>query len=248
MKNKSIILISCIIFYLLLSVVLNNFIFNKTEIYLGDYTKVNIKNNNIIIKNNNESISNKEIYYYNDTKFVKGYLYSESINNKKIYTVINDEKQKIKFLNDKIIATKKLNIKIYNPDFTTINSIESEEILKYLSKKSKFETVISIQKYEYDFNKDGVDEVLYAAVVNLNSDEYCTYILNEINDSFEIIDSAITNNTLPNKKRIVIYKYIDFDNDDNYELVIKENNGDDSPTYYNVYTYENGIFNKIEEE
>ena len=117
-----------------------------------------------------------------------------------------------------------------------------------MSKKSKFETVISIQKYEYDFNKDGVDEVLYAAVVNLNSDEYCTYILNEINDSFEIIDSAITNNTLPNKKRIVIYKYIDFDSDDNYELVIKENNGDDSPTYYNVYTYENGIFNKIEEE
>ena len=246
MKKLMIVLI---ILYLAISVIFTFIFNNKKIVYIGDYTKIYINDNKILKKNTN-TLSNIEVKYYFNGQLKNGYLFSEKLDydNTNYLKVVSENNEKIQFNDGLIAMTKDVNIDIIEPKQSNVSSDEIDNIKNYLVKNNMNYDLKELYKYSFDIDKNGIIDEIYSSNLHVDEEHNLFVILIKTNNDIQTIDSSLFESGAPNSRKISLFKFIKFDDNQKYNIIIKEDNGDDQPTYYNVYSYDNGKLNQIKEE
>ena len=128
------------------------------------------------------------------------------------------------------MSNKEINLVSENLDFSTKN----------IDRDSSF-------KYSFDIDSDGQNENIFVIFLNLEENKSEVYFILNKEDEFDIFESYKIDKMSPTLKIMSVFKYIDFNNDGIFEVVLKNNNGDDLPSQYNIYNFKNDNLIKIEE-
>ena len=249
MKKQFIILALFILIYVILSTIFDLLYRSNKIVYIGDYTKVYIKDD-VIQVNNTNTDTNIEVKYYFNKEFKNGYLFSEKLdyNNTNYLKVISEDSKKVEF-NDSLIAmTKNVSVNIKDIEESKATNDEINSLKNFYKTNNMDYELKELYKCIFDVDNDGVDDEVYSGISYVDEEHYLYSILIKSMDSIKLIDSSLYEIEAPSSKKISLFKFIDFNNDNKYEIVVKEDNGDDQPTYFNIYSYNNGEIDKIKEE
>lgn len=239
-KNKTLIIV-LIITYFLISIY---FVFIKKDntIYLGSSTKIKIKNNNIIMTKENKQISMQKAKVYFDGEFIDGYIRSiyEDYNNSNSFQVLDNNFNLLNSNEGLIAYTGNKKIEIANVQKVTTIKEEEKTKLKSIADENGIEgTLSNFIKIEYNLDSDKEKEIIYSyKLSNIEKDTTITIIKDK--EDYEIIDIESGRPESPGLKQSYFYKLIDFNNDNTYEIVLFQSNGDDSDGEYKIYSYTNG--------
>ena len=247
MKKRIIIMCGFIILYFVI-ILLFDFLDNTSKIvYIGDYTRVFV-DNGIRVTNDGENCFNKKVKYYFNSNDYYGYMTSVGKIGTNDYhlEVINNNGKIVKFNEDLIAYTPNLDIKLEKPEDMILTSEDFKILTKFLNDNNYDSNIVSSYKNRIDLDNDGNLEEVYSICVG---DNYNSLIIFKSEDTITLIDSIISDSDIDNSERdIMLYAFIDFDSDDKYEIVIREDNGDNQPNYYNIYTYDGNTITRVEEE
>ena len=246
MKRKTIILLSITILYLLI-IIFMSVIKDNNVILLGNNTIIIVKNNNIYVKYN-EIIKDRNVKFYYNGNIRDGYIYSDNnTENNHYYIVDKKTKMKVSFTDGLVASTGTNKIKI--ADYKLDSKLDFDENLSRVFDNNLDNSNITIlNKYTVDFDSDGESEEFYTCVVKEDTTHNKYYLLFRKDDIITVVDSIVSDRSVPKSTTLSINKFIDFNDDGTYELIAIQKNGNNFPVYYYVYTYENGKFNRIEEE
>ena len=253
-KNKIYIIVLLIIIFLLFDIFVHLNI-NENVIYIGNTTKVIVKDEKITINNKNTNLKLMKSKIYFNKEFIDGYIKSSKSkmnNGVTIYDAYNLNGQLLRFNDDLIAYTGKNNIKIADCNSSDFISTEDD---KYIADflLSEFGNGISLdvplsydyyKKIIYDIDNDGDDEYIYSLdIIESGVSDYSYVFI--VDDEEKILVSRkkgdIKDSNLP---RVFFFNLIDFNNDNNYEIVLRYKNGEYGKNIYKIYNY-NGEISEI---
>ena len=242
MKKKIILLFMLVVLYFLVSFVLNFIENQKKVVYIGVYTKIYIKNNKIEVKNKNDYIINKPVKVLLNDKYYDAYMNSNDADLYNAYNFFDKKKNKIQFNNDFIASTRNIYLKVENSSDYLYENIKNYDFgdldLDFIDENYK-----TTKKYVFDIDGNGKKEVIYIISGNISENKIKTYFILESNNKYSIFKSYVLNMDSPAVKDISLYKFIDFNNDKKYEIVLRCNDREDLPPHFDIYSYKN---NKLE--
>lgn len=242
MKKKIIILFILIFLYFIVLFIFNN---NKV-VYIGDYTKVYIKNKKISkIENINSYISGKKVKYYQNNSFYDGYLYSEKGDLGYAYNILNKNKTKEIIRNGIIATTNNITIKVKEPEELKVSESEIDSITDGLNIEKSSIKSEKTKKYIFDLNSDSTDEIIYIIVYKESNGEKVEFVLYS-DSKYSVFESYLVDNTSAVRKNENLYMFIDFLNAGNYCLLIQYSPKLEVPFNYKIYEYNNNNLSIIE--
>lgn len=247
--NKKYIKIIVTLIVLLVLVICLRFYVNSNTVYIGSYTKLITIGKKIFKFNNNSSIKLRRVNIYKGNRVVKGYLKSSKGDNENQYYYVS--------LNNKIISDYNyvssgtmLDLDVVVPEkkykTTNLDTSTIEEINSYLDTKISKENISDYNIVEYDIDNDSQKEkvVFISYRINSSFSKKCFVVDNE--DITTVLDKEydLTEETT-HVETFSLTALVDFNKDKKYEIVVLRCAGDDSPTYYDIYSYENGNIKEI---
>lgn len=247
MKRKYLLIVFLIIVYISLFIYFG-FLKDKNTVYLGDKTKVIINNNKLKVVNNNSPFFIKPAKVYYNGEFIDGYLKSKKLEDKdyNVISFLTKDKKRIIYMDLPIAYTGKVNLKIGNSEKNNILTKSEKEKLLSIAKENKIDgNITSSYRVDFDIDADDKIENIYSYTITKDLKMFTITIIVD-NDNYEIID-IISNKDYrrPNIKRSSFSKFIDFNNDKSYEIVLYQSNGDDALGEYKIYKYQNGTIVNI---
>ena len=241
MKRKVYFICLLVILYFVTSFSISTFK-KENVIYFGETTKVIVSKNSFKIVDDNKKINNKKVKILFNNKFIDAYLYSSNdFNyNRIIYYAITENKEKLSLYNNLLAYSNDVNTKFY--DLTIYNNIYSEDetlIREFISEKNlSLDNISNIKRISFDLDKDSKKENIYTISIIENKYFYTYNFI--VDDEINVISESMDKNASVKKKYDNIYKIIDINNDNNYEIVMVRNNGEDEALTYRFYKYVNG--------
>ena len=246
MKKRIIIIVLLVLLFLIVSFVYS-FIENREKIvFLGDYTKVYLNKDGIKVKNDNYKVDNKKVKIFFENVYLDVYLSSVDMNVNQIYYLYDDKGNRYNMAPDLIATTRNLKLNIKTPVESIITNSELESLIEELDIKKDSIDMPKLKKYDFDFDGDKKNETIYYISYNLSESNFNNLFVVKSDDNYEVFDSFEVDRIIPASKQKSIFKYIDFDSDGTYELVLTTNNGEDVPSKFEVYSYSDGSFEIIE--
>ena len=243
MKKQIMLLIGLIIIYVLLSFGLSYYNNSKKKVYLGHYTQVDIVNGKIKVKNKNEKIFNKKVKVFLKNDFYDAFMYSLEPNIYIPYKFFDKNHNSISFNDDFIAATRNTNIKIKDASERNVDKTSKENINNSDLNVKNIDFLRS-KMYTFDINNDGKIERIYLLTSIKSEKVHKTYFVLNTNDDFKVFYSYEQDITIPFTKNVYMYKFIDFNNDGIYEVVLGRNIGGDIPPSFDIYSFKNNSLKK----
>lgn len=226
---------------------------NKTSVvYLGNYTKINIKNKNISITYKNKKINSTKAKIYFNNDFIDGYIMSNKSklnNNAIVYDAYNSDGTILRFTDDLIAYTGNLKIEKANynlldlpleGDFDIITQYLSSENGNGITLDYSIDYV-DYKKVIYDLDNDGENEYIYSIQVVEEGITNYSYVFLVDEGETKKIYSCKGKIEEPKTKKVSFFDLIDFNDDGNYEIVIKIKDGEYGNSIYKLYTYDKDI-------
>ena len=222
---------------------------NDNEAKIGDNTIVYYKNNKLdkikYVDKINKRYDYKKFNIYN-----KGNIESGTINiidNQDLYhmDIYDDEFNKL-YINDHIVY-KNVDLKILDVNTTSnINENDKIKINKFLNKNN-----LSLEYYFYEKSviklKDSLINIYYIDNFAMSSDSYYRIMFIEKDGEYELIKlNKYTNENIMMAENFKLINLVDIDLDNEYELMLMSSEGENGPTYYKFYKYDE-VTNKVKE-
>lgn len=247
MNRKIKLLLFLIFIYFLVSCIITHVNNRQKIVYIGSFTKIIINDKNIKVKYNNNKIINKKIKVYINNEFSDAYLNSFDADYYLEYKIFDNKNNNLQFTEDFIATTENVKINVINPSNTILSNKEINLVSENLDFSTKNIDRDSSFKYSFDIDGDGQNENIFVIFLNLEENKSEVYFILNKEDEFDIFESYKFDKMSPTLKIMSVFKYIDFNNDGIFEVVLKNNNGDDLPSQYNIYNFKNDNLIKIEE-
>ena len=245
MNKKSWNIIIILVIVTIVIVVLN-FMISLRTYYLGNYTKVISIGSKIIKLNSNRAIKLRKVKYYRNGSISNGFLKSYYIDGENEYYIVSKNNKSLDIL-DLIAAGPLVKMDIVPPKNIDedLTSSSLKDINSFLGKTLSDDDIFGYKKITYDIDNDSNNEdVIYLSYMENNSLKKIAYISDEVNT--EIINKETDlEDEVGGDEIYSLVDLIDFNGDNIYEIVISRCAGDDSPTYYDIYSYDNGIIKEI---
>ena len=253
-KNKKIILFSVLLLVILYIIIASIFDITKSgeyknTVFIGNFTKVQVKDKNIKIYNENAETPMQNVKVYFKKQFIDGYIFTNKIdfdNTTYSYIVCNEKGNYLSTDSNFIAHTTDLSIKIKNND--KFESKNIDDILEFaklnninLSKDTELD-YLYITSFDYD--EDGKQEYIYSVGLIENEKDYESIIYLKMDNKYIIIDREKSSYTIDYKK-LYFLNLIDFNSDNNYEFVIEKMMSEYGPNYYELYNFDGDEFTKI---
>lgn len=245
MKKKIINIVFLVILYFVISIILIIIDNNKKIVYIGNYTKVYVSKNGIKVKNQNEEINNKKINLFFENEFKKAYLSSGDADFYLAYFAYDTKGNKYNTYEDIIATTRNIDINIESPESLKCSDSEIELLSKKLNLEKNNIELNTLKKYNIDLDNDNNREVIYSISYKISDYNYKNYFVIRKNDFFNTFTSYKVDRSIPTIKSKSLFKFIDFDKDGVYEVVLSTDNGDDGPSRYEIYSYKNSELKNI---
>lgn len=241
MKKKVVILFAVIC----ILIIIISFVINSNIVYLGNHTKV-LSFGNILFKYNlNNNIVLRKVNIYKTSNVLKGYIKTEKYNSENRYYAVSVNNKTIK-LNDFIASgiLKKVDI-INTGKASEIDSNKVSKLNDLLEKELTIDNVYGYKEISYDIDNDNDEEDIIYTTYMENGSLVTNIFLYENGNVTNIINYENDLEAENNCKNYDLVCVINFNKDNNYEIVISVNDGDSQPTYYNIYKLENGNIKEI---
>ena len=229
------------------AIIFLHFIIIGRTVYLGNNTKVISIGSKIFKYNKNKKVLLKKVNVYRNNELIDGYLKSRNLDNEKELYLVSSDNKNID-IKDLIASGKliKIDVKLPSNESDSIDESSIKEINDIFDIDLKSENVSIYKKIVHDIDNDSIDEqiIFISFVLNdISSDK----IIIKDNNIIKIIDYDYDYENLMKEPQKVydLVGIIDFNNDKNYEVVVSRINGDSQPTYYDIYSYENGKVSEI---
>lgn len=247
MKKK--ILIFILIILILINVSIYIFSLKRNDIVIigsNNSTIIYYKNNKISKIKYEYALSNKykfENYkFYKDNNYVSGYLNFEYMDGRNIPILYNDYYEK-EYMSTLIAVKGEIEPKVLKTKTIFEPTENDKKILKNVLLKNHLD-----DNYTY-FSKTFLYDDLNLYIVNNysvnGSDYYCIAFIMNSSNQISILELEKYNQNITSKT-ILFSELIDIDLDNQYEILIRTFDGDNTPSYYKFYKY-NSESNKIEE-
>ena len=251
-KGLLIIIVILVLVYFILSIVkyTNSHKTNyKNTVIIGDFTKVEISNNEIKVYNDNTYLENKKLYFYFKGEEIEGYITSSnngSTGGKYMYvahkldgTKLNFDSAIIGYTKDTKLKFKEVNNKRIS-DMTEVNNF----LKSYNSIVSDNIRVERIIESTVDVEGDGVYENIYSVSMIEDGSDYDSFVFMKKGENYILISREISE-VSTNSIRLKLLNIIDCNNDGEYEFVISKMMTEYGPNYYELYNYNGDSFTKI---
>lgn len=255
-KNSKLILFSVILlvlFYIIISIILSLPLNKKTyngTVFLGSSTKVKINNNNISITNEDVEINKTDVKIYFKEKFIDGYILSNkgvSSGVENIYSAYNKKDELL--LNESVLVAYTNDIPIKIKEMTKIRSNNLNEItdkIKNINVEIPSTAILDYYTINIlDIDNDGINERLYSVGFKEKEKSYKSYVFMEKGGKYILIDKQTSKYDGIDHEKLSFVYLIDFNNDDNYEFVIRRVMTEYGPDYYELYNFDGNEFVEI---
>lgn len=240
MKQKIIIFIFVIVYIsLILSYIVsinkNNYIVMGTSTFIYYDKNNNIKS--IKYKDNiDKSLNYEKFKVYIDNEFNDYYV---TFNNDShvpyinIYTMSNE----IYYSNTYFLGyIGNLNLNVSTPTRVSNEEIDKNKLSKILKSKSLEDSNLFLTMQQMDIDNDGDKETIYTVSnISLKDSYYYTFLIES--DGTVIDINLVINDEKTSIKSRHAWS-IDLDKDNNYEIILARNSGDDTITYFDIYKYD----------
>lgn len=242
-KSWNIIIILVIVTIIVIAL---HFLISLKTFYLGNYTKVITIGSKIIKVNSNTAIKLRKVKYYRNGNISKGFLKSYYVDGENEYYIASLNNKSLDIM-DLVASGSLAKMDIVPPknidEDLTASSLK--DINSFLGKTLSSDDIFDYKKITYDIDNDSKNEdVIYLSYMENNSLKKVAFISDEVNT--EIINKETDlENEVSEDEIYSLVDLIDFNGDSVYEIVISRCAGDDSPTYYDIYSYDNGIIKEI---
>lgn len=214
-------------------------------VYLGSNTKVIVIGNKIIkIKNNRRIVLNK-VNIYKDGKLFDGYLKSDKDDLGNSYYAVSKYNKKFN-TNDLVVSGKMIKLNIVSPA-NIENSFNVSEINSLLELKLEEDNVIDYKKVTFDIDNDSSEEDVIFIIYRVENTRTTKAFVIDNEDITDIAEFEYDYTDMINSTNDVHYlsDVIDLNGDGKYEIILARIDGDSQPTYYDIYSYENGNVKEI---
>lgn len=207
---------------------------NSTIVYYNDKNKIN----SIVTKENlNPKYSFENYEFYQNNTFIKGYLSYELMDSRTIPIIYNENYEKL--YSDLLIA-KKGDFDLIIKDVKVYNEASSED--ENIIKKAMLENSLDLDYSDFKKSQVQIDNDLLTLYIIDNYGKkhdiyYCFAFITNSKNQISTVELSKSNEPI-NAERIIFHNLIDIDLDNQYELLIEINNGDNSPSYYKFYKYD----------
>lgn len=217
--------------------------------------------NILINKQNYLVINNSAVFKYNKNKWDK-VDNKDSITGNKYYTYVDNEYYgitRLQYYNDKTYVYNKNNKAVFYDEYFLAYSGKKKIIpVKYdtLSfddndyrilnnylnelKISNYDDILYANKYQLDFDNDGIIETLYnvsnAFTDSIPSEIFSLLFIND-NGVSKAIHNFIYHDKISDVKNVILYSIIDIDSDGKYDIVTDESSFGSNNQCYNLYNY-----------
>ena len=247
-KRLLILVVFLVVLYGLISIIISIFSEYKNIIFIGSSTKVSVKNGNINIYRDNAKLIKQKVKIYFKDEFIDAYISSQKSENagiENLYVAYNENGARLIPEKELIAHTDDISIKFKN--ITTKESDSLSEIYNFAKsnnisiKESTNLDYLEISNFDYD--DDGKDEYIYSFGLIEDSD-YESYIIMKKDNNYILIDSEKSSYDV-DYKRFYFLGLIDFNNDGDYEFVIRKLMSEYGPDYYELYNFDGNEFTKI---
>lgn len=257
-KNKKILLLLIgilILIYMAITIIPNIFSEKKysNTAFIGDYTKIYIKNKGIEVRNDNVEIATQRVKVLFKNKLIDGIITSEKTDFDQIdyhYIAYNNEGVYLSPNSALLAFTTDLSIKI--KEKTSYNSKNIEEVYDLFQDNKNIDLDNIELDYlnisSFDLTNDGKEESVYSVGLinrNENDSSYYSYVFMKTEDKNILIDKEESKYDGVSNIKLSLYNLIDFNNDGNYEFVVKKSMSEYGPDYYELYNFDGTKFTKI---
>jgi len=170
-------------------------------------------------------------------------------NNVIVYDAYNIDGTILRFTDDLIAYTGDLKIAKANYNLLDLPLDEDYNIItQYLLSENGNDITldysidyIDYKKVIFDIDKDGVNEYIYSIQLVEEGTTYYSYVFLVDEGATKKIYNCKGKLEKPDTKKVSFFDLIDFNDDGNYEIVIKIKDGEYGYSIYKLYTYDNDI-------
>lgn len=250
--NLLIIILLLIVLYLVICIVNYAFTHQKdysNTVFIGDFTKIEVKDKNIKIYNDNIKLDHVYMNFYFDGKEVEGYITSSengSSGGDYMYIAHKEDGSKLVFDYGILGYTKdlKLDFKEYRSERTD----DLTEVYRFFeSQNISIPTEIQVERViidSLDIDEDGNFEHIYSVNLIESMSNFDSFIFMKKDDKYILLSREF--NTFDTEyKRLKLFNIIDFNNDGNYEFVVSKMMSEYGPNYYELYNFDGNEFTKL---
>lgn len=248
MKKRIIFLLFILLILVnLVIIILNSF--DESYVMFGTTTKVYYKNGNYSkikhISKPNSKLNYSKVNLFYENEFIPAYInvtYSENLYGYEIY---NEDYEKLSVY-PMIFSSEDININMKVGTSENLTDTDKENINKII-KENNYDEYAHFKKITYDLDNDGNTENIYYLdnILYQQDSYYLAIYVQKGNELTSIKQITLSDDELAGGERYDIFGIADIDLDNNYEIVLSSNSGDDSPVYYHFYKYDNGSITEL---
>lgn len=243
MKIKKVYIILIVIGILYFSLLFYFVVHKESQgyLFLSDSTLLTVKKGKWSRVSLNEL---SDVTMYSDSNLLEECTLTKKNN---VYTIIGNSGREHYVYDTPLLGYTK-GMKIEVEEFTREEMTEDEisnlnNILEGYEIKG-YSMLTSSQKITFDFDKDGVDETIYAASNAFIESEYdkvfsIVYYVDNANTNVLYINSDSVDN-LYNVGRSYLHSVINYEKNKTYEIIVGIENFDQSNNEYQMYAFEKG--------
>lgn len=243
MKKKRIIMLLIIAIYIIISIYCDFISSEEKVVYLGNITKVYIENNKIKVKNDNYNINNKKVKLYFNNQFINAYLNSNKANFYKTYYAFDNNKNRLLFEGDLVATSSNLNIKILEFNNAKVTNSDLNSLSIIINKD--ITSIYNCNKYYVDLNRDSNIEKVFSFFIDESEEIAKEYIVVKQKEDYKILTTLKIEKKSPSRKDLKVFNFIDLDNDRNYEIILRKNEGGDSTPKFEVFKMKDDKYIKV---
>ena len=216
-------------------------------VYFGNDTRAIILGKKIVKTYNNSKITLRNVYFYKDGKKSNVYLKSEKYDNGYSYYAITKYNKRIK-TNDLLASGKLLKLDVVSPSNvnTYINDASLNETNELLDLKLESDNVIEYKNVTFDIDNDSNDENVVYIKYRMDTVITTKIFINDDNVT-DILEFENDFTDMENMSNQIYYltDVVDLNGDKKYEIIVARIDGNSQPTFYDIYSYENGSIKEI---
>lgn len=217
-------------------------------IYFGSNTKAIVVGNKIIKRNNYRKVLLKRVNYYKGGKKFKGYLKSTKDDIGYSYYVVSSNNKK-NVIKDLVAAGSMVKLDFVSSSNyeTSIDETNLKKINDVLDLSLETKNVVEYKNISFDIDNDETKEnVIYIRYLVGNIRTTKIFVIDN-DDAIDLVELEFDYSDIANSSNKVYYisDVVDINNDGKYEIIIGRIDGDSQPTYYDIYSYENGSIKEI---
>lgn len=226
----------------------------KNTVFIGESTKVNIKDGKIYIYNEDKKITKQQVKIYFKNSFVDGYVTSDQGKSSGVensYKLYNTKGDSLILNSIYLFTTPDIKISVKKSTTQEIDNIDTINNILVLNNLTS-DVELDYAKIDYlDIDDDKTEEKIYSiGLIKDESDEseeqeYISFVYLEKDGKYVLISKSESDYDGISNVRLSFIKSIDFNNDDKYEIVIERMMSEYGPYYYELYSYGSNKFAKI---